>query len=67
MRLSGTDGTSVVLAFSAKGRTKSSVTVQITKLPDKAAADRARKVWSEYLGALASHLKSTPSKEPASP
>jgi uncharacterized protein YndB with AHSA1/START domain len=67
MRLSGTDGTSVVLAFTAKGRTKSSVAVQITKLPDKAAADRARKVWSEHLGALASHLKSTPSKEPASP
>jgi hypothetical protein len=58
MRLSWTDGTIVAVGFLAKGSTKSLVAVAHTKLPDKAAADRAKKYWAERLDALASHLVS---------
>jgi hypothetical protein len=56
MRLSWNDGTIVAVGFTAKGNAKSLVAVQHTKLPDKAAADRAKKYWAERLDALASHL-----------
>ena len=54
MRLSWTDGTIVAVWFEAKGRAKSVVGVQHTKLPDRAAVDRVKKEWAAHLDALAS-------------
>jgi uncharacterized protein YndB with AHSA1/START domain len=54
MRLSWTDGTIVAVWFQAKGRAKSVVGVQHTKLPDRAAVDRVKREWAAHLDALAS-------------
>ena len=51
MRLGWPDGTIVSLWFTAKGA-KSSVSVQHTKLPDRATAERLKKYWAERLAAL---------------
>ncbi len=56
MRLTWTDGSIVAVGFSAKGRSKSSVAVEHTKLPDREAADRLKQEWSERLDALAEVL-----------
>jgi hypothetical protein len=54
MRLSWTDGTIVAVWFETKGRAKSVVGVQHTKLPDRAAVERVKKEWAAHLEALAS-------------
>jgi len=56
MRITWPDGTSVVVGFLSKGSGKSSVQVQHGKLPDKAAADKAKAFWGERLDALAEVL-----------
>jgi uncharacterized protein YndB with AHSA1/START domain len=53
MRITWDDGTSVELYFASRGRSKSSVTVQHTKLASKDAAERAKAFWAEHLDALA--------------
>jgi hypothetical protein len=54
MRLGLSDGTIVAVGFYPKGKAKSSVAVQHTKLPDRETADRLKQYWSEQLDALAS-------------
>lgn len=56
MRLDWTDGSIIAIGFAAKGRDKSSVAVQHTKLRDRETADRLRKYWAERLDALAEVL-----------
>jgi hypothetical protein len=57
MRITWDDGTSLEVYFTAKGRTKSSVTVQHTKLPSKEAVERSKAFWADHLDLLASRLK----------
>ena len=52
MRLGWSDGTIVAVGFISKGRTKSSVAVQHTKLPDRQTADRLKKYWSDQFDTL---------------
>jgi hypothetical protein len=52
MRLDWTDGSIIAIGFQAKGKSKSSVAVQHTKLPDRPTADRLRKYWSDRLDTL---------------
>jgi uncharacterized protein YndB with AHSA1/START domain len=47
LRLGWTDGTIVAVGFMPKGKTKSSVAVQHTKLPDRDTANRLKQYWSE--------------------
>jgi uncharacterized protein YndB with AHSA1/START domain len=56
MRIEWEDGTPVQLGFFAKGDAKSYVAVQHEKLPDKAAAEAMKKVWSEHFDRLAELL-----------
>lgn len=55
MRITWDDDTLVQLYFLAKG-SKSSVTVQHTKLPDRAAVEVTKKVWAEHLERLREFL-----------
>jgi hypothetical protein len=52
MRLGWTDGSIVAVGFMAKGKSKSSVALAHTKLPDRATAERLKKYWSDQLDAL---------------
>jgi uncharacterized protein YndB with AHSA1/START domain len=52
LRITWGDGTSVQLWFTAKDRTRSQVSVQHTKLPDRDAAKRMKTYWEERLSAL---------------
>ncbi|HEU4747545.1 MAG TPA: hypothetical protein VFS56_03525, partial [Gemmatimonadaceae bacterium] len=52
MRLGWEDGTIVVVGFTPKGGSKSSVALAHTKLPDAAKANRLKVFWSERLDAL---------------
>jgi hypothetical protein len=52
MRLDWTDGSIIAIGFLPKGKSKSSVAVQHTKLPDRETADRLKKYWSDRLDAL---------------
>jgi hypothetical protein len=52
MRLDWTDGSIIAVGFMAKGKAKSSVAVQHTRLPDRDAADRLKQYWSDRLDAL---------------
>lgn len=52
MRLLWPDGSVVEVYFSAKGRGKSNVAVQHTKLPDQKAVVRLKAVWKGHLDAL---------------
>ena len=56
IRLGWPDGSIVVLGFGSKGASKSTVSVQHTKLPDKDTADGLKKYWGERLDALAEEL-----------
>lgn len=56
IRLQWPDGAIVVVGFTAKGPVKSVVALAHTKLPSKAAADEARKSWTDRLDALGSVL-----------
>jgi hypothetical protein len=50
------DNTSVQIGFTSKGPAKSAVAIQHSKLPSKAAADRAKAMWGENFEALARFL-----------
>ena len=52
MRLDWTDGSIIAIGFMAKGKAKSSVAVQHTKLPDRDTAERLRKYWADRLDDL---------------
>jgi hypothetical protein len=52
VRLGWSDGGIVAVWFTAKGKSKSSVAVQHTKLPDRETADRLKEYWSERLDVL---------------
>ena len=56
MRLGWSDGAIVAVGFTPKGKSKSAVAVQHTKLPDKDTADRVKAYWSERLDTLGEHL-----------
>jgi uncharacterized protein YndB with AHSA1/START domain len=57
MRITWDDGTSVEVYFTSKGRSKSSVAVQHTRLPGKDVAERSKAFWSEQLDRLAERLR----------
>jgi hypothetical protein len=52
MRLGLTDGSIIAVGFMAKGRSKSSVALAHTKLPDRETANRLKEYWSNRLDAL---------------
>ena len=52
MRLDWTDRSIIAVGFAAKGKSKSMVAVQHTKLPDRATADRLKEYWSGRLDTL---------------
>ncbi len=52
LRLKHADGTTIVVGFTPKGRSKSSVAVQHGGLPSRAAADARKAYWAERLDAL---------------
>jgi len=52
MRLDWTDGSIIAVGFMAKGKGKSSVAVQHTKLPSRDTADGLKKYWSDRLDVL---------------
>ena len=52
MRLGWSDGTIVAVAFESKGKSRSTVSLAHTKLPDRETSDRMKKYWSEQLDAL---------------
>ena len=56
MRLDWTDRSIIAVGFAAKGKSKSSVAVQHTKLPDRETADRLKQYWSDRLDALGAVL-----------
>lgn len=58
MRFDFEDGSIVVIGFMPKGRSKSAVAVQHTKLPDAATGTRLKQFWTEKLEALGRLLES---------
>jgi hypothetical protein len=56
MRLGMSDGTIVAVGFLSKGKSKSSVAVQHTKLSDRDSANRLKQFWSERFDSLKSVL-----------
>ena len=52
MRLLMPDGAIIAVGFSPKGKDKSSVAFEHTKLPDRETADALKQYWSERLDAL---------------
>jgi hypothetical protein len=52
MRLGWTDGSIIAVGFIAKGKSKSSVALAHTKLPDRETANRLKEYWSNRLDAL---------------
>lgn len=56
IRLQWPDGTLVVVGFTAKSNAKSAVALAHQKLRDKAAAEAAKRFWTERLDALAGVL-----------
>lgn len=59
LRLTWEDGTSVEVYLVSKGRSKSQVVVQHTRLPSSEAAARMKAFWAERLEALAARLTKT--------
>ncbi len=60
MRLDWADDGIIAVGFMAKGKSKSSVALAHTKLPDKETAERLKDYWSERLGALGKVLSEKP-------
>ena len=60
MRLDWADGGIIAVGFMAKGKSKSSVALAHTKLPDRETAERLKKYWAERLGALGKVLTEKP-------
>jgi len=58
MRLDGEDRSIVAVGFMSKGRSKSAVAVQHTRLRDRDTANRLKQYWSERFDALAEVLAS---------
>jgi hypothetical protein len=58
MRLDGGNSSIVAVGFWPKGPSKSSVSVQHTKLPDQATATKLKQYWAERLDALGEVLTS---------
>ena len=56
MRIGWSDGSIIAIGFQAKGKSKSSVAVQHTKLPDRETADRLKQYWSDRLNVLGESL-----------
>jgi hypothetical protein len=52
IRLGWSDGGIIAVGFAAKGKSKSSVALAHTRLPDKATADHFKQYWSDRLDAL---------------
>jgi len=52
IRLGWPDGGIVAVGFFAKGKSKSSVAIEHTKLPDRASGERLKQEWSERFDAL---------------
>ncbi len=52
MRLDWTDGSIIAVGFVPKGKTKSSVALEHTKLPDRETVTRFKEFWAERLSAL---------------
>jgi hypothetical protein len=52
MRLGWPDGGIVAVGFVAKGKAKSSVAIEHTKLPDRASGERLKQEWSDRFDAL---------------
>jgi hypothetical protein len=52
IRLGWADGSIIAVGFTAKGKSKSSVALAHTKLPDRETANRFKEFWSERLDAL---------------
>lgn len=59
IRITWDDGSSVEGWFTAKGDTKSNVSIAHTRLPDRAAVDRQKAFWGERFDALATMLQSS--------
>jgi len=59
MRLVLEDGASVAVVFTPKGRSKSIVAVEQSKLPDRETAERLRADWGKRLDALGKALAKT--------
>jgi len=57
MRLDWTDGSIIAVGFMAKGKDKSSVAVQHTRLPSRDVADSLRKYWADRLDDLEKVLR----------
>ena len=57
MRLGWSDSSVVIVGFTPKGKAKSSVAVQHTKLPDRESSDCFKQDWAERLSALGDLLK----------
>ena len=64
MRLGWSDGTIIAIGFEAKGKSKSSVAVQHTKLPDRSTADRLKDYWSDRLDTLGQVLSDRHDRRP---
>ncbi|MDQ6690135.1 MAG: hypothetical protein M3Z18_06460 [Gemmatimonadota bacterium] len=60
MRLNWTDDSIIAVGFLAKGKSKSSVAVQHTKLADRQTAERLKQQWSDRLDALGNLLTQRP-------
>ena len=52
MRLDWTDGSIIAVGFTSKGKAKSAVALEHSKLPDRDAANRVKEEWSDRLDAL---------------
>ena len=57
IRFTWDDGSSAEVYFVSKGRSKTQLAVQHTKLPSRAAADRMKGFWAEHLDALAAKVE----------
>jgi hypothetical protein len=66
VRLQWPDNTIVVIGITAKGDTKSVVSVVHTKLPSKAASDAVKKEWTTHLDELTAFLTTVRSRARAS-
>ena len=52
MRITWPDGSSVAVGFAAKGRSKSQIAIEHSKLESKGAAERMKAFWTERLESL---------------
>ena len=58
LRLGWSDGSIIAVGFLDKGKGKSAVAVQHTRLPDRETAERLKSYWTEQLTALGKMLAS---------